>query len=73
MKTVLLRVPSRAFADAMMAMREWLDQNRLQAASFAYNRDDDDMVVQVGFAATEQADAFAARFEPSPQVDRAAA
>jgi len=73
MKTVALRVPSRGFADAMRSMREWLDQNRRQAVSFAYNRDGDDMVVQVGFATNEQADAFAARFEPSPLADQVAA
>jgi hypothetical protein len=67
MKVVALRVPNGDLAAAMTAMREWLDQNRFEAASFDFDHDGDEMVVKVGFATSDQADAFGTRFDPSPE------
>jgi hypothetical protein len=74
MKIVALRVVHGDLARAMIAMRDWLDQNHYEPASFAFDRHGDEMVVKVGFASTDQADAFAAQFDPAPlMMDRTAA
>jgi hypothetical protein len=46
----------------MSRMREWLDSHRFEPAVFRYQHVDSSVVIQVDFAAEEQATAFAREF-----------
>ena len=46
----------------MSRMREWLDSRRFEPAVFRYQHVDSSVVIQVDFAAEEQATAFAREF-----------
>ncbi len=73
MRTISLRMHSRDLVGAMTTMRDWLDKNRYDPASFICERDGGSVVVHVGFRADDQAQAFFLRFGDEPATDRAAA
>jgi hypothetical protein len=57
-----IRVGDGDFVIQMSRMREWLDSRRFEPAVFRYQHVDSSVVIQVDFAAEEQATAFAREF-----------
>ncbi len=57
-----IRVGDSDLVLQMSRMREWLDSRRFEPAVFRYQHVDSSVVIQVDFAAEEQATAFAREF-----------
>ena len=57
-----IRVGDNDLVLQMSRMREWLDSRRFEPAVFRYQHVDSSVVIQVDFAAEEQATAFAREF-----------
>ncbi len=57
-----IRVGDSDLVIQMSRMREWLDSRRFEPAVFRYQHVDSSVVIQVDFAAEEQATAFAREF-----------
>jgi len=57
-----IRVGDSDLVIQMSRMRAWLDSRRFEPAVFRYQHVDSSVVIQVDFAAEEQATAFAREF-----------
>ena len=57
-----IRVGDGDLVVQMSRMREWLDSRRFEPAVFRYQHIDSSVVIQVDFAAEEEAAAFACQF-----------
>ena len=63
MRTVELRISDDELSPAMDRMRIWLDDNKVSASSFRFDRENDvKVVVVLSFASDAEADAFANAF-----------
>lgn len=69
MRTVILPLKPSELPTQMAAMRVWLDERRVEPASFSCRDSGAGVVVRVDFRIADQADAFARHF--TGQSDRA--
>ena len=63
MHTIMLSLQAADLAEAMAAMRCWLDEHRVQPATFTYKEaDKGNLAIKLAFALGAEAEVFAAAF-----------
>jgi hypothetical protein len=62
MSTVEMKLQPNELSGTMAEMRIWLDRHRFEPAVFSSRGNGADVLVRVGFKASEEAEAFADRF-----------
>jgi hypothetical protein len=62
MHTVDITLRATDLSSAMIAMREWLDDQGCEPSKFTFDQDGDTVVISVSFTTDPHGEAFAARF-----------
>ena len=63
MYAVDIRLRPGDLSGQMSQMRVWLDEHRIETSTFSCHEKSFDVLLSVGFRVTQQAEAFAKRFD----------